>query len=177
VTKELDELGIIDGTLLNRALTRKGYAEEQRQMGKVCEHQESIGTLGDGVLRAALVDILLRCDVNTKGEISIIKQGLENNDTLYLIGVKLGICSSNLTLSRNERLLFENSEAEHEIMGNGTQLYQRSQAEVTIISDTVEALIGAIYIDLGFQTALRFIEKWFTPYLEEKGLVMNKRTI
>jgi len=169
----LDEFRLLDADKLDRALTRKGYAQEQLQIDRKCKDQEALSTLGDGVLRAALVHILLRCGKNTKGDISNIKQELENNETLYQIGVNLGISSFNLHLSKNEKKLMEMNEANYRQSGVEGGLGARSQAEVTIVSDTVEALIGAIYLDLGFQTALRFIERWYAPYLEKRGLVIG----
>jgi len=164
--KHLTDLTFLDEGLLEQALTRKGFAIEREQIGLECKHQECLSTLGDGVLRAALVDILIRCGFEKKGDLSAIKQNLENNNTLYKIGIDLSISPETLRVSSNERTILED-EGLCSTAGNTDSV---RNAKVTIISDTVEALIGAIYLDLGFRVALGVIECWYNPYLREMGL-------
>jgi ribonuclease-3 len=49
-----------DKNLLIRALTRKAFAQEQKQQGKNCEDQEVYRILGDAVLKAILVEMLIQ---------------------------------------------------------------------------------------------------------------------
>ena len=53
--------------LLERALTRKAFANEQAQRGISCEDQEIFCTLGDAVLKTVLIDILIRNGVDYSG--------------------------------------------------------------------------------------------------------------
>ena len=57
-----DRLGysFTDKELLDRALTRKAYANEQKQQNQECEDQEIFRTLGDAVLKTVLVDLLIK---------------------------------------------------------------------------------------------------------------------
>ncbi|MDD1658508.1 MAG: hypothetical protein LUQ41_08670, partial [Methanomicrobiales archaeon] len=46
--------------LLTRALTRKAFANEERQQGRHIDDQEVLCTLGDAVLKLVFVDLLVR---------------------------------------------------------------------------------------------------------------------
>jgi len=64
---------------LVRALTRKGFSKEQKDIKQECENQETLSTLGDGVLGSILVDRLWNQGCKTKDEISKKKQELQKN--------------------------------------------------------------------------------------------------
>ncbi len=49
----------VDKSLLLRALTRKAYAEEQRQCGRRCEDQEIYRIWGDAVPKLTLIELLI----------------------------------------------------------------------------------------------------------------------
>jgi ribonuclease-3 len=80
-----------DKNLLNRALTRKAYALEQKQRNQDCEDQEVFRTLGDAVLKAVLVDLLIKSGCKTRDEITSKKIRLEREETLAKISQDLGI--------------------------------------------------------------------------------------
>lgn len=77
--------------LLNRALTRKAYANEQKQLNKDIEDQEIFRTLGDAVLKTVLVDLLIASGCKTREEITNRKMELESEEGLAKISRELGI--------------------------------------------------------------------------------------
>jgi ribonuclease-3 len=134
---------------LIRALTHPAYANELLQQNKKCMDQEAYSTLGDAVLKTGLILFLMERGVTTKGEITRRKEELESNVNLAKIGKRLKI--------RNYIRL-----------GRGTQDLWRS-GEETILADTIEALIGAIFLDsdTGFGIVKQCIGKWFEPELKK----------
>ncbi len=116
-----------------------------------CPHQETFTTLGDAILKAGLVLLLVDFDVNTKGNITILKEDLENNLKLADVGERLQ--------------LFENHLILHNI-GNEKKI---QEGAVTYLSDSVEAIIAAIFIDTGdsMTETKKCIEKIFRPELNE----------
>jgi NCAIR mutase (PurE)-related protein len=131
----------VDKNLLQRALTRKAYALEQRQRNRVCEDQEIFRTLGDAVLKAALVDLLIQSGCETRHEITEKKRDLEREEALAQIGRTLGIGESIL-------------------LGAGEKK-QRAHEEPYVLAETFEAVIGAIYLDGGYDTTKKVITLLF----------------
>jgi ribonuclease-3 len=80
--------------LLNRALTRKAYANEQKQQNRDCGDQEIFRTLGDAVLKTILVDRLIASGCKTGEEITNRKMELESVEGLARISRELGIGTS-----------------------------------------------------------------------------------
>ncbi len=116
---------------LNRALTRKAFALEQRQQNIECDDQEIYRTLGDAVLKTVLIDLLIKSGVNSRGEITSRKKTLEREEHLAAIGKKLGIGSFIL-------------------LGKGEEK-QKADEEPYVLAETFEAVVGAIYLDGGFE--------------------------
>ena len=135
------EYSFVDKTILNRALTRKAYALEQRQRNQACEDQEIFRTLGDAVLKAVLVDLLIQSGCKTRDEITRKKIELEREESLAKIGCELGIVESIL-------------------LGVGEKK-QRANEEPYVLAETFEAVIGAIYLDGGYDTAKKIITNLF----------------
>ena len=126
---------------LERALTRKAYANEQKQQHKDCEDQEIYRTLGDAVLKLALVDLLIRSGCDTRDDITLKKKDLEREEKLAEFGRNLGIGYA-IKLGIGEKK-------------------QRAEAEPKVLAETLEAIIAAIYYDGGFEAAKETIGKWF----------------
>ncbi len=137
---------------LFRALTHPTFAKEEKERKngpRDCPHQETYATLGDAILKAGFVLLLMERGINTKGDITIIKSDLEKNLKLAEVGARLKLLENNLIYHR---------------MGEGDQL---KTGEKKLYSDTVEALIGAIFIDTGcsFDETKVCISKIFGPEL------------
>ena len=133
-----------DKNLLNRALTRKAYALEQKQQNQDCEDQEVFRILGDAVLKTVLVDLLIKSGCETRDEITSKKKALEREEALAKIGrdfsigpfIKLGVGEEK----------------------------QRASEEPKVLAETLEALIGAIYFDGGYDVSKDVIAKWFKSF-------------
>lgn len=131
-----------DKNLLNRALTRKAYANEQKQQSKDYEDQEIFRTLGDAVLKTVLVDQLIKSGCSTREEITNRKMELESVEGLAKISRKLGI-------------------APFIKLGQG-EIKQKAGEKQYVLSETLEAVIGAIYLDGGYEASKEAIIKWFS---------------
>lgn len=127
--------------LLNRAFTRKAYANEQKQQNIDCEDQEIFRTLGDAVLKTVLVDRLIASGYKTREEITNRKMELESVEGLARISRELGIGAS-IKLGLGEKK-------------------QKANEKQYVLAETLEALIGAIYLDGGYDIAKETIIRWF----------------
>ena len=132
--------------LLNRALTRRAYALEQKQQNHKCEDQEIYRVLGDGVLRAVLVHLLIKAGCTTREEITTKKQKLEREETLAEIARKLSI-GQFIKLGIGEKKL-------------------NADKEPKVLAETLEAIIGAIYFDRGYNTTMTVIAEWYKDRLK-----------
>ncbi|MFA5254596.1 MAG: ribonuclease III domain-containing protein [Methanoregula sp.] len=132
---------------LIRALTHPAYANELIQKNRICLTQEAYSTLGDAVLKTSLILFLMEKGIQDKGTITQVKEQLENNDTLARVGRRMKI-------RRFIRL------------GHGARDLWRS-GEDTIIADTMEAIIGAIFLDsdAGLGVVRQCIGAWLEPEL------------
>ena len=126
---------------LNRALTRKAYANEQKQHNQDCEDQEVYRTLGDAVLKLVLVDRLIESGCDTRDDITLKKKELEREEKLAEIGRNLGIG--------------------HAIKLGIGETKQKANEEPKVLAETLEALIAAIYLDGGYYVSRETISKWF----------------
>ena len=126
-------------SLLDRALTRKAYALEQHQQNKECEDQEIYRTLGDAVLKAVLIDLLIKSGCSTRDEITSRKKSLEREEGLAQISKSIDV-GNYLKLGKGEEK-------------------QKAQEEPYVLAETFEAIIGAIYLDGGFDASKRTIER------------------
>ena len=137
---------------LYRALTHSTFSKEEKdKKARECPHQATYATLGDAILKAVFVWLLMEKGLKTKGDITIFKAGLEKNLKLAEVGERLHLLEDNLIWHR---------------MGTGEQLEKGTKK---LCSDTVEALIGAIFVDTGHSLPKTkvCISKIFAPELEE----------
>jgi ribonuclease-3 len=154
--KELeDRLGheFTDKRELYRALTHSTFSnvEKSKPVGaRNCPHQTTYATLGDAILKAGFILLLMEKGWNTKGAITISKADLENNLKLADVGERLRILEDHLFLHRI---------GGEEKVNEGAETYR---------SDTVEALIGAIFIDSNYDLPRTkdCISKIFAPELQ-----------
>ncbi len=131
---------------LRRALTRKAYANEQRQKGKSCPDQEIFSTLGDSVIRLVLVTLLIREGYTTPDEITRKKRDLEREEILAAIGARLDIGPAILAGIGEEK--------------------QGARNEPYVLAETLEALAGAVFLDGGYDTAETLITPWFEAFIK-----------
>jgi ribonuclease III len=130
-----------DPALLKRALTRRSFAEEERQKDRYHEDQEILSTLGDAALKAAFVDLLVRAHYPTQDAITRARETLERHDALAGIAQQIGIGPS-IRLGAGERM-------------------QEAEKEPSVLAETLEAIIGAIYLDGGCEAARNAVMRWY----------------
>ncbi len=134
-----------DTGLLRQAFVHRSYINENKQSG--LSHNERLEFLGDAVLELVITDYLYKkYTEKAEGELTAYRSALVNADTCAGIAVDLNM---------GEYLLL--SKGESKDMGRARQY---------ILANALEALIGAIYLDQGYDSAKNFIEKNFTPKIE-----------
>lgn len=133
------ELGVAfkNKDILVQAFTHRSYLNENP--GFRLHHNERLEFLGDAVLELVVTEQLYLTYPNPEGDLTNIRASLVNAKSLAEVALRLGF-DSYLLLSRGEAK-DANSKARHSILAN-----------------SVEALIGALYLDLGFDEAKRFID-------------------
>lgn len=146
------EVEFQDITLLQRALTHRSYINEnpQYKLG----HNERLEFLGDAVLELVVTDYLYNNYQNAEGELTSWRAALVNTDMLARVAGVLGI-ESVLRMSRGESRDV-GSRARHHLLANA-----------------VEAIIGALYLDGGYEAAHAFIHARIIINLEE---VLEQKT-
>ncbi len=126
-----------DKAVLKQALTHKSFAGEHRGV----KHNERLEFLGDSILGAIVADYIYQeCPHDEEGVLSKIKSNLVSRRNLYLWGKALNL-GHFMALGRGE-------------------LATGGRTRDSIISNAVEAVIGAIYLDGGYKAARDFILPW-----------------
>lgn len=125
-----------DRSLLERAFIHRSYLNEHPNLG--LEHNERLEFLGDAVLELVVTDHLYKNYPNPEGDLTNWRSALVKTESLSEVAAKLDF-DKYLQLSRGEA------------KGNA-----RSRA--LIHANCVEALIGALYLDQGYEEAKRFVD-------------------
>ena len=124
--------------LLETALTHSSYANENRASGIVCN--ERLEFLGDSVLGVTVADFLYRHFPDMpEGRMTRLRAELVCEQSLHRVALELHL-GDYLRLGKGE---------EH----NG------GRGRASILSDAVEAVIAAMYLDAGMETAAEFIHR------------------
>ncbi|MCK5026955.1 MAG: ribonuclease III [Candidatus Pacebacteria bacterium] len=138
--------------LLKEAFTHRSYINENRGCG--WPHNERLEFLGDAVLELVVTDYLYhKYPEETEGDLTSYRAALVNTQS-----ISEGASMWNM----NDYLLLSKGEAKDE-----------GKARQYILADMFEAMIGAIYIDKGYEVAQEFIAKSLFHKTEEmvrKGL-------
>ncbi len=134
--------------LLKHAITHASYVNDRRTMEK--SDNEKLEYLGDAILNC-VVSILLYKQFTDKNE------GFLSNARSCL--VKRGMLTD---VARDIRL------GQHLSYGNGKGSSVPEDSKV--LSNMLEALIGAVYLDGGFRVASRVIKKMFSSHFDEEKL-------
>ncbi len=157
--KELEQktgYSFCDKDMLRQAMCHSSYANEHR-VGQIHDN-ERLEFLGDAVLEVVSSDFLYhRYPKMAEGELTKLRASIVCEPTLALCAKEIDL-GSYLLLGKGE---------EH----TGGRLRN------SIISDAMEALIGAIYLDGGFVNAKNFIERFVLTDIEHKKLFYDSKTI
>ena len=134
-----------DISLLERAFIHRSYLNEHPKLG--LEHNERLEFLGDAVLELVVTDFLYRTYPNPEGDLTNWRSALVKTESLAAVAEKLEI-SEYFKLSRGES------------KGN-------ARSHALISANAVEAIIGAVYLDQGYDAAARFINDQIISRLTE----------
>ncbi len=142
--------------LFKQALTHSSYANE-RQINKVKDY-ERIEFLGDAVLELVTSEFLY-------GKHAEMSEGqLTRRRAAMVCEPSLASCARDLGLHR------------YILLGKGEERMGGRERD-SIISDAMEALIGAVYLDGGFEQARAFIHRYVLLKLEDKALFYDAKSI
>ena len=132
--------------LLTQAFVHRSYLNENPNFG--LNHNERLEFLGDAVLELAITDYLYKKYDNPEGELTAWRASLVNTRMLSSIAMK--------DLGLSDYLLLSKGEAKD--IGKARQV---------ILANALEALIGAIYLDQGYDSSAEFIGRFIIPKLPE----------
>ena len=144
--------------LLTQAFCHRSYLNENPEFK--LEHNERLEFLGDAVLELVVTEYLFQSyPEKAEGELTSWRASLVNSETLSMIAGSLGF---------NDFLLL--SKGEKKTLG---------KARKYILADTFEALIGALFLDLGYEACRDLIEKNVInelPRIIEAGLFKDAKS-
>lgn len=144
-------LAFTNPDLLQEALTHRSYLNENRSAGS---HNERLEFLGDAVLELAVTRFLYdRFPRKPEGELTAYRAALVNTVSLAEEAERLGM---------NEMLLLSKGERR-----------DTGRARGIILANAFEALLGALYLDQGFDAADAFLAKELYPKIDR---VLAERT-
>jgi len=142
--------------LIREALTHRSYLNENR--GYKLDHNERMEFLGDAVLELAVTDYLYKNYPNPEGDLTSWRAALVNGEMLAKVSKGLNV---------GEYLLMSKGEAK-----------DTGRARQYLLANAMEAIIGAIYLDQGYEAAEKFILKNIVvnldKVLEEKSYMDSK---
>ncbi len=158
--EEIEEkIGIVfkDKKLLNTAFVHRSYINEHKS---IKEHNERLEFLGDAVLELVTTEHLYEKYENPEGDLTNWRSALVRTETISEVALNLGF-DEYLMMSRGERAS----------TGRSRQL---------ILANAFEAVVGAIYLDQGYKTAKRFVEKNLLiklPKIIEERLYVDSKSL
>lgn len=134
-----------DEELLQTALTHRSYINEHRK--STVENNERLEFLGDAVLELVVTEYLYATFEEPEGVLTNWRSALVKTESLSAAAKRLGL-GDHVRLSRGER--------------KGSK-----RARLQILANAVEAIIGAIYLDQGYDVAKSFIMEHIVSTLPE----------
>ncbi len=134
-----------DISLLVTALTHRSYVNEHKQSAR--DHNERLEFLGDAVLELVTSDFLYRNFDEPEGTMTAWRSALVRTESIGAAGEELGY-GPLVRLSKGEK--------------HGSE-----RAHAVILADCFEAVIGAIYLDQGYDAAKDFVSEHILVKLDQ----------
>lgn len=135
-----------DMSLYKNAFSHSSYVNEH----KAKNDYERLEFLGDAVLDLVVADYLYTHYKETEGEMTKVRASYVCENANYCYASGLGL-------------------SKYILVGHGEQK-EGGNFKKAIVADIFEALMGAIYIDLGFSTVRNVILKVVVPYIEDPNI-------
>jgi len=133
--------------LLKTALTHKSYFVQKERDPEILEHNERLEFLGDAVLELVTTEYLFLNYSEPEGFLTAVRSSLVNYKNLGKVGKNLEM---------EKIILLSNAEKE-----------ELGEARLTIVADAVEALIGSMYLDGGYDPCKDFIRDKVLIFTQE----------
>lgn len=130
--------------LLKQAVVHRSYLNEHPDFG--LDHNERLEFLGDAVLELAVTEHLYANYPNPEGDLTNWRAALVNADMLAVLAQRLSI----------EDYLY---------LSKGEAKDVNTKARRYILANAFEAIIGAIYLDKGYEAADAFVARAVLPEL------------
>jgi ribonuclease-3 len=133
---------VLDPELLERALTHRSYAYENGGLPT----NERLEFLGDAVLGVVVTETLYRTHPDlSEGRLAKLRAAVVNARALAGVGREIGL-------------------GHHVKLGRGEQS-TGGRNKASILSDTVEAVLGAIHLSGGFEVSAEVVHRLFDPLI------------
>jgi ribonuclease-3 len=147
-----DALGVdLDAALLRRALTHRSYAYEHGGL----PHNERLEFLGDAVLGIVVTDTLYRAHPDlSEGKLAKLRASVVNMRALAGVARSVG----------------PHGLGAYVLLGRGEES-TGGRDKASILADTLEALLGAIYLELGLDAAGQVIHALFDELLDDVATI------
>ncbi len=136
--------------LLQQAVTHRSYLNENRSYK--LDHNERLEFLGDAVLELIITEHLYGNYSNPEGELTSWRSALVNGEMLASVAQELGV---------EKYLLMSRGEAK-----------DTGRARQYLLANAMEAIIGATYLDQGYDAAKKFVLENVATRLPE---ILNKK--
>lgn len=146
------EMSFNDPDILRQAMVHRSFLNENPSFR--LGHNERLEFLGDAVLELAVTDFLYeQFPKEDEGTLTAYRSALVNAVTISETAIAAGL---------NGYLMLSKGEAK-----------DKGRARQIILANAYEAVVGAIYLDQGYQAAARFISKTLLPMVND--IVANNR--
>ena len=146
-----------DINLLKQACTHRSFLNENKSQknGAALEHNERLEFLGDAVLELVITSYLYRKYPDKhEGDLTSYRSALVNTHSLARVAKSLMV---------NDYLLMSKGESR-----------DTGRARSIIMADSIEAIIGAIYLDQGYDHAANFISANLLEVIDIDEIVDKK---
>lgn len=143
---------------LQQAVVHRSFLNEHRDFN--LDHNERLEFLGDAVLELVVTEYLYNTYKNPEGELTNWRASLVNSQMLASLSSKIHV---------NDYLMLSKGEAKDEA----------TKARQSILANAYEAILGAIYIDQGWDVVKDFIVKNVItelPAILENKLYMDPKS-
>ena len=145
-----------DISLLRTACTHRSFLNENKTTGGA--HNERLEFMGDAVLELVVTSFLFRKYPKKKeGELTAFRSSIVNTVSLTKVAEKMGL---------NDYMLMSKGESK-----------DSGRARSVILANAVEAVIGAIYLDGGYNAAANFISESILNTIDIEEIVAKKTWI
>lgn len=136
-----------DRKLLEQAFTHSSYVNEHKN----ARHNERLEYLGDAVLQLAVSEHLYRRYPRLpEGELTQMRAAVVCEPSLHEVSRELQFGA-------------------HLLLGRGEEL-TGGRERPAILADVFEAFVGALYLDQGYEAAVRFLEQHLFPKIKRRQL-------